>query len=40
VLEDSVVERLLADAEVVEVSCSYQDALAKARPANPATESD
>ena len=40
VLEDSVVERLLADAEVVEVSCSYQDALAKARPANPATELD
>ena len=40
VLEDSVVERLLADAEVVEVSCSYQDALAKARPANPANESD
>ena len=40
VLEDAVVERLLADAEVVEVSCSYQDALAKARPANPATELD
>ena len=40
VLEDAVIERLLADAEVVEVSCSYQDALAKARPANPATELD
>jgi len=33
VLEDAVVERLLADAAIVEVECSYQDALAKARPA-------
>lgn len=32
VLEDAVVERLLADAAVAEVECSYQDALAKARP--------
>ena len=33
VLEDAVVERLLADAAIEEVECSYQDALAKARPA-------
>ena len=33
VLEDAVVERLLADAAIAEVECSYQDALAKARPA-------
>jgi trigger factor len=32
VLEDAVVERLLADAAIAEVECSYQDALAKARP--------
>ena len=40
VLEDAVVERLLADAEVAEVSCTYQDALAKARPSSPGTGSD
>ncbi len=33
VLEDAVVEKLLADAVIAEVECSYQDALAKARPA-------
>ena len=33
VLEDAVVERLLADAAIAEVECSYQDALNKARPA-------
>ena len=33
VLEDAVVERLLADAAIAEVECSYQDALAKAHPA-------
>jgi trigger factor len=33
VLEDAVIERLLADAAIAEVECSYQDALAKARPA-------
>ena len=33
VLEDAVVERLLSQAAVAEVECSYQDALAKARPA-------
>ena len=32
VLEDAVVEKLLASAAVNEVACSYQDALAKARP--------
>jgi trigger factor len=36
VLEDAVVERLLADAAIAEVECSYQDALAKARPAGSA----
>ena len=33
VLEDAVVEKLLSTAAVAEVECSYQDALAKARPA-------
>ena len=32
VLEDAVVEKLLASAAINEVACSYQDALAKARP--------
>ena len=32
VLEDAVVEKLLSTAAVAEVECSYQDALAKARP--------
>ena len=32
VLEDSVVDRLLSGAVITEVECSYQDALAKARP--------
>ena len=36
VLEDAVVERLLSTAAIAEVECSYQDALEKARPANPA----
>ncbi len=36
VLEDAVVEKLLSTAAIVEVDCSYQDALAKARPATPA----
>ena len=36
VLEDAVVEKLLSTAAIVEVDCSYQDALAKARPASPA----
>ncbi len=36
VLEDAVVERLLSSAAIAEVECSYQDALEKARPANPA----
>jgi len=35
VLEDAVVEKLLADAAIAEVECTYQDALAKARPAAP-----
>jgi trigger factor len=33
VLEDAVVEKLLSEAAIAEVECSYQDALAKARPA-------
>lgn len=33
VLEDAVVEKLLSTAAIAEVECSYQDALAKARPA-------
>ena len=33
VLEDAVVEKLLSTAVIAEVECSYQDALAKARPA-------
>ena len=33
VLEDAVVEKLLSEATIAEVECSYQDALAKARPA-------
>ena len=33
VLEDAVVEKLLSTAAIAEVKCSYQDALAKARPA-------
>ena len=33
VLEDAVVDKLLSTAAVAEVECSYQDALAKARPA-------
>ena len=33
VLEDAVVEKLLSTAAMTEVECSYQDALAKARPA-------
>lgn len=33
VLEDAVVEKLLSTAATAEVECSYQDALAKARPA-------
>ena len=36
VLEDAVVEQLLSTAAIAEVECSYQDALAKARPATPA----
>ena len=36
VLEDAVVEKLLSTATIAEVECSYQDALEKARPANPA----
>ena len=32
VLEDAVVDKLLASAAINEVACSYQDALAKARP--------
>jgi len=36
VLEDAVVEKLLSTAAIAEVECSYQDALAKARPATPA----
>ena len=36
VLEDTVVEKLLSTAAIAEVECSYQDALEKARPANPA----
>ena len=32
VLEDAVVDKLLASAAINEVECSYQDALAKARP--------
>ena len=36
VLEDAVIEKLLSSAAIAEVECSYQDALAKARPANPA----
>jgi trigger factor len=36
VLEDAVVEKLLSSAAIAEVECSYQDALEKARPANPA----
>ena len=36
VLEDAVVEKLLFTAAIAEVECSYQDALAKARPATPA----
>ena len=36
VLEDAVVEKLLSTAAIVEVDCSYQDALAKARPATTA----
>ena len=35
VLEDAVVEKLLADAAIAEVECTYQDALAKAQPAAP-----
>ena len=33
VLEDAVVEKLISTAAIAEVECSYQDALAKARPA-------
>ena len=33
VLEDAVVEKLLSTAAITEAECSYQDALAKARPA-------
>ena len=36
VLEDAVVEKLLSTAAIAEVDCSYQDALAKARPATTA----
>lgn len=36
VLEDAVVEKLLSTAAIAEVECSYQEALEKARPANPA----
>ena len=36
VLEDAVVEKLLSTAAIAEVECGYQDALEKARPANPA----
>ena len=36
VLEDALVEQLLSTAAIAEVECSYQDALAKARPATPA----
>ena len=36
VLEDAVIEKLLSAAAIAEVECSYQDALEKARPANPA----
>ena len=36
VLEDAVVNKLLSTAVIAEVQCSYQDALAKARPATPA----
>ena len=36
VLEDAVVNKLLSTAIIAEVECSYQDALAKARPATPA----
>tara|TARA_B100001057_G_scaffold275055_1_gene275280 strand:+ start:154 stop:1485 length:1332 start_codon:yes stop_codon:yes gene_type:complete len=36
VLEDAVVEKLLSTAAIAEVDCSYQDALAMARPASPA----
>jgi trigger factor len=36
VLEDAVVDKLLSSAAIAEVECSYQDALEKARPANPA----
>ena len=36
VLEEAVIEKLLSSAAIAEVECSYQDALAKARPANPA----
>ena len=36
VLEDAVVDKLLSEAAIAEVECSYQDALAKARPDAPA----
>jgi trigger factor len=36
VLEDAVVEKLLSTATISEVECSYQAALAKARPTTPA----
>ena len=36
VLEDAVVDRLLSEAAIAEIECSYQDALAKARPDAPA----
>lgn len=36
VLEDAVVEKLLSEAAIAEIECSYQDALAKARPDAPA----
>lgn len=36
VLEDAVVDKLLSEAAIAEIECSYQDALAKARPDAPA----
>ena len=36
VLEGAVVEKLLSTATILEVECSYQDALAKTRPSTPA----
>ena len=36
VLEDAVIDKLLSEAAIAEVECSYQDALAKARPDTPA----